>query len=143
MEVLQQSCESHSCDSHVTCPLTLFQECFLLAIFVCSNEMLPPYFPEIFVNSSDYLNYNQTVCVSVCVCVCVHAQPDTMMLKKHTEQMYRQIPYSPYTPGDIAPVCFDPPNWTGVNQHHSSLRPRSVGAYTCNVIILVSEGRWL
>ena len=82
----------------------------------------------------------------MCVCACVHARPDTMMLKKHTEQMYRQIPYSPYTPGDIASVCFDPPNWTGVNQHHSSLRPRSVSAYMCNVfsvIIPVSDGGWL
>ena len=31
----------------------------------------------------------------VCVCVCVHARPDTMMLKKHTEQTCRQIPLPP------------------------------------------------
>ena len=89
VEASSQSCDSHvtimlqSCDSHLTMHhrRSCVKSCLLLTLSVYSDEMLPPYFPEIYVNSSDFLNYNQTV--SVCVYACMRAHNDHTQSHTH------------------------------------------------------------
>ena len=120
---------------------------FLFAVMRCCHRTSQRYLWTVQITSTIIKQYVcLRACVRACACVCVCVRACTTRhndaQKAHRTDVQTD-PSSPYTPGDIAPVCFDPPNRTGVNQHHSSLWPRSVSAYTCNVIILVSEGRWL